>query len=282
MGIPATAAYYSNGLCAPARDYSQFQFTFTAGPPAATAAYTNARPPWPGAHYTMQRVHPPHHHFHHHRYEQQTSPWYIAQSGLSLAAFPYEPTANVSYTKSADRQFQFHLAQRQPVASSSRSVFGANNTEGELPWYNHSTPVHAALTGSLCKLVLSSPSDSVMSSITTPSPAPEYVHVICNAPLVAPKPLPYHSPTFLQFDLPDDDEDLSHPPYVSRPHKRKREEEAEEEEAHKFVIMKRRATDAEGHGRWNSEAVYPYFQRPQMRSHAMPTSSLGQYTHRHR
>lgn len=54
------------------------------------------------------------------------------------------------------------------------------------------------------------------------SPPPPAVHVVCTAPLVAPKPLPYHSPTFLHFDLPDDDEDLSHPPYVSRPHKRKR------------------------------------------------------------
>lgn len=41
--------------------------------------------------------------------------------------------------------------------------------------------------------------------------------VQCNAPLIAPKPLPYHSPTFLQFELlPDIDEDLSHPPYTQR------------------------------------------------------------------
>ncbi|KAJ7074248.1 hypothetical protein C8F01DRAFT_1242510 [Mycena amicta] len=42
-------------------------------------------------------------------------------------------------------------------------------------------------------------------------------HVVCNAPLVAPIPLPFHSPTFLQFELlPDIDEDLSHPPYTTR------------------------------------------------------------------
>ncbi|KIP09094.1 hypothetical protein PHLGIDRAFT_126548 [Phlebiopsis gigantea 11061_1 CR5-6] len=46
------------------------------------------------------------------------------------------------------------------------------------------------------------------------APPPPAVHVVCTAPLVAPKPLPYHSPTFLHFDLPDDDEDLSHPPYA--------------------------------------------------------------------
>ncbi|PBK77691.1 hypothetical protein ARMSODRAFT_946545 [Armillaria solidipes] len=44
------------------------------------------------------------------------------------------------------------------------------------------------------------------------------VYVICTAPLIAPKPLPYHSPTFLQFkSLPDLDQDLSHPPYTYRP-----------------------------------------------------------------
>lgn len=118
-----------------------------------------------------------------------------------------------------------------------------------------------------------------MYSDATPSPAPEYVHVICNAPLVAPKPLPYHSPTFLKFDLPDDDEDLSHPPYVSRPHKRKRG--GEDEEEHKFTIMKRRATVGDS-GRRHPEAVYPHFQRPPLRSHALPTAGPGHYMQRHR
>ncbi len=61
----------------------------------------------------------------------------------------------------------------------------------------------------------------------SPSPVPEVAEVICNAPLVAPIPLPYHSPTFLLYDLPDEDEDLSHPPYTHRPHKRKRAREEE-------------------------------------------------------
>ncbi|GBE82360.1 predicted protein [Sparassis crispa] len=70
------------------------------------------------------------------------------------------------------------------------------------------------------------PSDSsTISGDSEPSPAPEFTHVVCNAPLVAPVPLPYHSPTFLRYeDLPDEDEDLSHPPYTRRPQKRKRED----------------------------------------------------------
>jgi len=54
------------------------------------------------------------------------------------------------------------------------------------------------------------------STTGTPPPQPRTTHVVCNAPLVAPIPLPYHSPTFLQFELPDIDEDLSHPPYTRR------------------------------------------------------------------
>ncbi|KZT28504.1 hypothetical protein NEOLEDRAFT_1129313 [Neolentinus lepideus HHB14362 ss-1] len=54
----------------------------------------------------------------------------------------------------------------------------------------------------------------------SPSPAPQRI------PLLAPKPLLYHSPKFLQFELPDEDEDLSHPPYI-RPAKRKRDDDDE-------------------------------------------------------
>ncbi|KAG5716272.1 hypothetical protein E4T56_gene10630 [Termitomyces sp. T112] len=55
----------------------------------------------------------------------------------------------------------------------------------------------------------SSPPDSTAAS-------PEPPHIVCSPPIVAPKPLPYHSPTFLHFDLPDIDQDLSHPPYTTR------------------------------------------------------------------
>ncbi|KAL1758323.1 hypothetical protein FB107DRAFT_272149 [Schizophyllum commune] len=69
-------------------------------------------------------------------------------------------------------------------------------------------------------------SSSATSDLLVPSPRPSPPQlVICNAPLVAPRPLPYHSPTFLQFDLlPDVDEDLSHPPYTKRASKRKRDD----------------------------------------------------------
>ncbi|KAH0830394.1 hypothetical protein J3R83DRAFT_1788 [Lanmaoa asiatica] len=70
-----------------------------------------------------------------------------------------------------------------------------------------------------------SPSDtcSSISADSSPSSPPDTVRVVCDVPLLAPRPLPYHSPTFLQFELPDTDEDLSHPPYTHRPSKRKRD-----------------------------------------------------------
>ncbi|KAJ6606521.1 hypothetical protein DFH09DRAFT_1299754 [Mycena vulgaris] len=63
-----------------------------------------------------------------------------------------------------------------------------------------------------------SPTDTCTSfaSSSAGTPPPRTTHVVCNAPLVAPIPLPYHSPTFLQFELPDLDEDLSYPPYTTR------------------------------------------------------------------
>jgi hypothetical protein len=76
-----------------------------------------------------------------------------------------------------------------------------------------------------------------ISSESPPSP-PQPVHVICNAPLVAPIPLPYHSPTFLQFELPDVDQDLSHPPYTQRSPKRKR---VRHEDVDDLTIPKRRS-----------------------------------------
>ncbi|KAH9180318.1 hypothetical protein EDB89DRAFT_2062053 [Lactarius sanguifluus] len=54
---------------------------------------------------------------------------------------------------------------------------------------------------------------SPMSTAAPPTPAPEFLQVVCNAPLLAPKPLPYRPPAFLDsFELPDPDEDLSRPP----------------------------------------------------------------------
>jgi hypothetical protein len=65
-----------------------------------------------------------------------------------------------------------------------------------------------------------SPSESSCSSIsarTDPSPPPsQYTHVVCDVPLVVPKPRPYRSLTPIDFDLPSEDQDLSHPPYTTR------------------------------------------------------------------
>ncbi|KAL4074634.1 hypothetical protein V8B97DRAFT_2005618 [Scleroderma yunnanense] len=91
---------------------------------------------------------------------------------------------------------------------------------------NYLTPRLPAL------LFSSSPSTSDSSSslstadmtISPPEPASPIRLSVCDVPVVAPRPLPYHSPTFLQFDLPDTDEDLSHPPYTHRPAKRKRDD----------------------------------------------------------
>lgn len=84
-----------------------------------------------------------------------------------------------------------------------------------------------------------SPTDSCASSALAATPPPvanthlDAVHVVCAVPLLAPRPLPFHSPRFLQFDdLPDQSEDLSHPPYVSRPSKRKHTDDAAREDAH--------------------------------------------------
>ncbi|THV07895.1 hypothetical protein K435DRAFT_847695 [Dendrothele bispora CBS 962.96] len=87
-----------------------------------------------------------------------------------------------------------------------------------------------------------SPTDTVASDLSySPPPRTQSLHVFCNAPLIAPKPLPYHSPTFLQFDLlPSLDDDLSFPPYTQRPPKRKREDDSDSD---RFVMHmhKRRA-----------------------------------------
>ncbi|KAJ7093220.1 hypothetical protein C8R44DRAFT_401892 [Mycena epipterygia] len=88
-----------------------------------------------------------------------------------------------------------------------------------------------------------SPTDtcaSFASSSTGGTPPPRTTHVVCNAPLVAPIPLPYHSPTFLQFELPDIDEDLSHPPYTRRAAALKRKRTGDREDESSARQQKRR------------------------------------------
>ncbi|KAF7311572.1 hypothetical protein MKEN_01059800 [Mycena kentingensis (nom. inval.)] len=88
-----------------------------------------------------------------------------------------------------------------------------------------------------------SPTDSMWStsSSATASPPPlNPVTVVCNAPLVAPIPLPYHSPTFLQFELPEIEEDLSHPPYTTRSRTAALKRKRQDEDAHAHLLQKRR------------------------------------------
>ena len=75
---------------------------------------------------------------------------------------------------------------------------------------------------------VSSPSPTPTSSMpstppdSTPLSSSDYIDVVCNAPLVAPIPLPYLSPTFLQFHhLPDTEyeyDDDYYPPDASSPY----------------------------------------------------------------
>ena len=83
-----------------------------------------------------------------------------------------------------------------------------------------------------------------MSTTAPLTPAPEFLHVVCNAPLLAPKPLPYRPPAFLDnFELPDPDEDLSHPPYTRTSSKRKRARDVQDDPAASSFVSKRRATE---------------------------------------
>ncbi|KAH9039050.1 hypothetical protein EDB84DRAFT_1075144 [Lactarius hengduanensis] len=85
---------------------------------------------------------------------------------------------------------------------------------------------------------------SPMSTAAPPTPAPEFLQVVCNAPLLAPKPLPYRPPAFLDsFELPDPDEDLSRPPYTRSSSKRKRTRTRDEQDD-SSLVSKRRATES--------------------------------------
>lgn len=90
-----------------------------------------------------------------------------------------------------------------PSGTSSASTSSSSSSSSDLV-----TPSPSPLLNSLSAL------DSLSLSPLVQQQERRPIHVVCNAPLVAPVPLPYHSPTFLQFDLPDIDADLSHPPYT--------------------------------------------------------------------
>jgi hypothetical protein len=77
-----------------------------------------------------------------------------------------------------------------------------------------------------------SPSESSLMS-EDGSPSPQHLNVVCNVPIVVPKPRPYRSLANLQFqfDLPSEDEDLSHPPYCTPRSVAKRKRSDEDDDA---------------------------------------------------
>ncbi|KAF7322560.1 hypothetical protein HMN09_00034500 [Mycena chlorophos] len=94
-----------------------------------------------------------------------------------------------------------------------------------LCWTPHVEPWHSLLSPYPDSLLFDqppSPTDTCASfasssSSSSWSPPPRPTHVVCNAPLLMPRPLPYHSPTFLTFEsLPEIEDDLSYPPYTTR------------------------------------------------------------------
>ncbi|KAI0747995.1 hypothetical protein C8Q80DRAFT_1270444 [Daedaleopsis nitida] len=129
--------------------------------------------------------------------------------------------------------------------SNSQSLWPNGPPEFLLPFHHYSSRDCNASAYSVAR----SDTSSAVSRDSDLSPSPEVAEVVCNAPLVAPIPLPYHSPTFLLYDLPDEDEDLSHPPYTHRPSKRKRardddDEHAAQEDPHPIPAKRRSIVDS--------------------------------------
>lgn len=63
------------------------------------------------------------------------------------------------------------------------------------------------------------PTAEIISSAISPS---HPMRVTCDVPLIAPKPISFRQASkFLEFELPDPDEDLSHPPYVRSPQRKR-------------------------------------------------------------
>ena len=77
-----------------------------------------------------------------------------------------------------------------------------------------------------------SPSESSLMS-DDGSPSPQHLNVVCNVPIVVPKPRPYRSLANLQFqfDLPSEDQDLSHPPYCTSRSAAKRKRSDDDDDA---------------------------------------------------
>jgi len=137
-----------------------------------------------------------------------------------------------------------YLRLEQAVASSStsRSLHPRTRAPPLRAQVPHSLPMFPIFFPMESSTLFPSDPGSPMSAVAPPTLAPEFLHVVCNAPLLAPKPLPYRPPAFLDnFELPDPDEDLSHPPYTRSSSKRKRTQDGQDDLAATSVVSKRRA-----------------------------------------
>ncbi|KAI8998758.1 hypothetical protein BD414DRAFT_407556 [Trametes punicea] len=195
--------------------------------------------------------------------------------GRPFALFPPPPQAIHMYAQSST---QFHMPWPPQAPYSQSTLFASPLAPSSwtnagpsvppdflLPFHHYPQKDHDAVTNPVPR----SDTSSAASRDSDLSPSPQVAEVVCNAPLVAPIPLPYHSPTFLLYDLPDEDEDLSHPPYTHRPHKRKRArdeddedtsrgQEAQQREPHPVPAKRRSIGVAPGMPRWDSGAHAPW------------------------
>ncbi|KAH9998160.1 hypothetical protein BJV74DRAFT_883289 [Russula compacta] len=186
--------------------------------------------------------------------DQWTPSWpdipdFVAKPDPSWFAYPSNPCP-------PRRRPYPRLEQTAPSLSTSRPLHPHSSRARARPLRAQVPPALSALPALPIPLPMPAlerdiehlPSDpgSPMSTAAPLTPVPEFLHVVCNAPLLAPKPLPYRPPTFLDsFELPDPDEDLSHPPYTRSSSKRKRARDGQDDPAAPAASSdsKRRATD---------------------------------------
>lgn len=77
------------------------------------------------------------------------------------------------------------------------------------------------------------------------SPSSQHLNVVCNVPIVVPKPRPYRSLADLQFDLPSEDQDLSHPPYCTPRSVSKRKRSDDDDDAHNGSFSSKTSSSAD-------------------------------------
>ncbi|OBZ75244.1 hypothetical protein A0H81_04429 [Grifola frondosa] len=178
-----------------------------------------------------------------HRYSQQHTPSYIP---------PWHPFP------------QSMLFDRWPAAPNATHVWPSSPPDFLLPYH------HGALNPFYLfaprRIISRSSLRHLLVRLVRVAPARRRTGRVHRAPRRA-RATPISLPTFLQYDLPDDDEDLSHPPYTSRPHKRKRaaadDDDDEGADAESSISRgKRRALGAGWSGSGGGLPVRSTMQRP--------------------